>query len=113
MRTHHNPRARLPKRPSPDNSGPDARRGRSTDLDGLIYLLRDNLGKADAFISAAEHLIEESCSGTDDDPADEDEVGGSASHRRSRAEHLIEAGKLAVRAAAYSTEEIDRRRSGA
>jgi hypothetical protein len=105
MRNHHNPRQRLSKRPTPDNL--------DTDLNNLLYLLRDNLGKADAFITAAERLIEESWNSGDDDPAAEDEPGDSVLRRRSRAEYLIEAGKLAVRAAAYTTEEIDRRRSGA
>jgi hypothetical protein len=103
MRKHRNPRARLSKRPTPDNF----------DLDNLIHILRDNLGKADAFITAAERLIEESGISGDDDPADEDETGDSALRRRSRAEHLIESAKLTVQAAIYTTEEIDRRRSGA
>ncbi|HEX7840894.1 MAG TPA: hypothetical protein VF469_25630 [Kofleriaceae bacterium] len=74
--------------------------------------MRDNLGKADAFITAAEREIEESwrCNDSDDDPAAEDETGDSALRRRSRIDHLIESGKLAVRAAAYTTEEIDNRR---
>lgn len=105
MRNHRNPRPRLSKQPPADNLAPG--------LDDLIHLLRDNLGKADAFITAAECMIEESWSGGDDDQADEAETGDSALRRRSRAEHLIEAGRLAVRAAAYTTEEIDRRRSGA
>jgi hypothetical protein len=105
MSNHRNPRQRLSKRPPPDNFNPD--------LDNLIYLLRDNLGKADAFITAAECLIEESWNSGDDDPAAEDETGDSGLRRRNHAEHLIESAKLAVRAAAYTTEEIDRRRSGA
>jgi len=105
MPSHRNPRQRLAKRTSQDNFTPD--------LDGLIYLLRDNLGKADALITAAEREIEESWrSDGDDDPAAEDETGDSVLRRRSRIEHLVEAGKLAVREAAYTTEEIDRRRSG-
>jgi hypothetical protein len=50
MKKHRNPQARLSKRPPPDNN---------PDLDNLIYCLRDNLGKADAFITAAERLIEQ------------------------------------------------------
>ena len=50
MGKHRNSRARLSKRPSSDNFDPE--------LDGLLYLLRDNLGKADAFITAVEALIE-------------------------------------------------------
>jgi len=110
MQTHRNPRPRLSKQLSPDND-PGTRRRGSDDLDGLIYLMRDNLGKADAFITAAEREIEESWrSNGDDAPAAEDETGDSALRRRSRIEHLVEAGKLAVRAAAYTTEEIDNRR---
>lgn len=81
-------------------------------LNDLIYLLRDNLGKADAFITAAEREIEESWR-TVEDPTAEDDTGDSVMRRRSRIEHLIEAGKLAVRAAAYTAEEIDNRRRGA
>jgi hypothetical protein len=103
MKRHRNPRARLSKRPTPDNF----------DLDNLIHILRDNLGKADAFITAAERMIEESRSSVANDPVDEDETGDSVLRRRGHAEHLIESGKLAVRAAAYTTEEIDRRRSEA
>jgi hypothetical protein len=73
-------------------------------LDGQIYILRGNLGKADAFITAAEREIENSWR-TVEVPAAED--GDSVLRRRSRIEHLVEAGKLAVRAAAYTTEEID------
>lgn len=106
MRNHHrNPRQRLSKRTTQDNLPPDR--------DGLIYILRDNLGKADAFITAAEREIEESWKGNDDDdPGAEDETDDSVLRRRSRIEHLIEAGKQAVRAAAYTTEEIDRCQSG-
>ena len=104
MRYHRNPRKRLAKRTSPDNF--------EANLNDLIYLLRDNLGKAEAFITAAEREIEESWR-TVEDPAAEDDTGDSALRRRSRIEHLVEAGKMAVRAAAYTTEEIDRRRQRA
>jgi hypothetical protein len=99
MKKHRNPRARLPKRPSPDNFDPD--------LDNLIYLLRDSLGKADACITAAEELIERPEGSGGDEDVDE------PSRRRNHVAHLIESAKLAVRAAAYTTEEIDRRRSEA
>jgi hypothetical protein len=105
MAKHRSPQARLSKQPLTDNFNPD--------LDNLIYLLRDNLGKADAFITAAERMIEDPWSSGADNPADEDETGDSGLRRRNHAEHLIESAKLAVRAAAYTTEEIDRRRSGA
>jgi hypothetical protein len=73
-----------------------------------MYLLRDNLRRADAMVSTAEGLIEESWHD------DEDEDGGILRHRM-RIEYLIEAGKHAVRAALYTTEQIEaevtRRRS--
>jgi hypothetical protein len=92
MRRHRNPRARLSKRATPDNFGT---------LDDLFGLLRDNLGKADAFITSAEYQLEQAPSDDEDDDQ----------RRRSHVEHLVESAKFAVRAAAYTTEEIDRRRS--
>lgn len=55
--------------------------------------MRDNLGKADAFITAAERELQESWSNRGDDPAEEDETGDSVLGRRSRIEHLVEAHK--------------------
>jgi hypothetical protein len=88
MRRHRNPRQSLPNAP---------------DLDNLVHLLRDNLGKADAFISSAEHQLEQAPSGDEDDDR----------RRQLHIEHLVESGKLAVRAAVYTAEQIDRHRSGA
>jgi len=68
------------------------------DLGDTLYLVRDNLGKADAFITAMEALIEESWGGVGDDDADDrgdDEPG----RRRNNVAHLVESAKLAVRAA--------------
>jgi NAD(P)-dependent dehydrogenase (short-subunit alcohol dehydrogenase family) len=74
------------------------------DLDDLFGLLKDNLGKAHAFINSAEYQMEQAPSGDD-----EEEL-----RRQNDVEHLVEAGKLAVRAAIYTTEEIEvRRRRGA
>lgn len=78
----------------------------SADVDDLFCLLRDNLGKADAFMTSAEFQMEQAPSGDEDEDL----------RRRSHVEHLVEAGKLAVRAAAYTSEEIEnrvRRRRGA
>lgn len=91
MRRHRNPRARLSKPPSQDNFGT---------LDDLFGLLKDNLGKADAFITSAEYQLEQAPSG------DEEEDG----RRRMHVEHLVESAKYAVRAAGYTAVEIDRRR---
>lgn len=103
MARHRNPRARLPKRPTPDNL-PDP------DPDGLLYTLRDNLRRADAFISTAERQIEESWHDDDRDDRDdrdEEESGSSILRHRMRVEYLVEAGKLAVRAALYTTQQLD------
>jgi hypothetical protein len=84
------------------------------EVDGLLCVLRDNLGKADAFISTAEELIVRSWSGGGgrDDPEGDDSV----SRRRNHVEHLVEAAKLAVRAADYTGQELEalaQRRQGA
>jgi hypothetical protein len=76
------------------------------DLDGLFCVLKDNLGKAHAFISSAEYQMEQAPSGDDEDDL----------RRQNDVEHLVEAGKLAVRAAAYTSGELEnriRRRRGA
>lgn len=59
--------------------------------------MKDNLGKADAFLTSAEYQMEQAPSGDDE----EDQ------RRQNHVEHLIEAGKFAVRAAEYTTEEIE------
>jgi hypothetical protein len=76
------------------------------DIDGLFCVLKDNLGKAHAFISSAEYQMEQAPSGDDEEEQ----------RRQSDVEHLVEAGKLAVRAAIYTTEELEalaKRRRGA
>jgi hypothetical protein len=86
------------------------------DRDGTLYVLRDNIARADAMITAAEHLIEEYPWGTrgdEGDDEDEDESGDSISRRRNHLAHLIESAKLAVRAAIYAGDELDRPRGGA
>jgi hypothetical protein len=69
------------------------------DINGLFCRLRDNLGKADAFMTSAENQMEQAPSGNKDEDL----------RRRSHVEHLVEAGKLAVRAAAYTTGELEDR----
>ena len=68
-------------------------------------MLRDNLGKADAFITAAENPIEQPGGGDDED---EDSGVDSRSRRRPHAEHLVESAKLAVRAVIRASDELDR-----
>ncbi len=76
------------------------------DVDNMFYVLRDNLGKADAFITVAEDLIEQCWDGSDDDD-------NSITRRRNQVAHLVESAKLAVRAATYAGEELANRRRGA
>ena len=79
------------------------------DVDGTLCVLRDNLGKADAFITVAEDLIEQCWDGSGDEGDDDN----SATRRRNQVAHLVESAKLAVRAAAYAGEAIASRRRGA
>lgn len=79
------------------------------DLDNMFYVLRDNLGKADAFITVAEDLIEQ-CWG---DSGDEGDGDNGVIRRRNQVAHLVESAKLAVRAAAYAGEELANRQRGA
>jgi hypothetical protein len=88
------------------------------DRDRTLHVLRDNIARADAMITAAEHLIEEYPWSTRDeeggqDDEDEDESRDSISRRRNHVAHLIESAKLAVRAAIYAGDELDRPRGGA
>ena len=82
------------------------------DLDNMFYVLRDNLGRADAFITVAEDLIEQCWDGSVDDGDDDND--NSVIRRRNQVAHLVESAKLAVRAAAYAAgEAIASRRRGA
>lgn len=76
------------------------------DADGLLCVLRDNLGKADAFLSTAEELVERVW---EDHGVEDDDGVSSVLRRRSHVEHLIESAKLAVRAAAYTGEQLEER----
>jgi hypothetical protein len=82
------------------------------DRDRTLYVLRDNIAQADAMITAAERLIEDSPGGIRDDDGDEDEsdCGDSLSRRRNHLAHLIESAKRAVRAAVDAGNELDRHR---
>jgi hypothetical protein len=80
------------------------------DLDGTLHVLRDNLGKADAFITVAENLIERCWDGSEDEGDDGD---NNVIRRRNGVAHLVESAKLAVRVAAYAAEEFANRRRGA
>ena len=74
------------------------------DFDDALHVLRDNLGRADAFITALETLAERPSDHGDDDGEDED--GG---RRRNHEAYLLEAAKLAVRAAGHAGENLAKR----
>ena len=89
MNEHRTTRARVSKRPTPDNL---------PDLDPTLHVTTDNLGKADAFIRSVERLIEDH--GIDvEDAEDDDHDPGRI---RNNLAHLIESTKLAIRAAQYA-----------
>jgi hypothetical protein len=71
-----------------------------------LEALRDNIAKADAFITAAEELVESAgCLSCDDDDAD-------LARQRNHVAHLIESAKLAVRAAICGAIDLDKHRPG-
>ena len=74
----------------------------AVDVDQLLCVLRDNLRRADTFVSTAEELVERSWG---DEARSEDEDGG-VQRRRNHVEYLVEAAKLAVRAAIYTGDQI-------
>jgi hypothetical protein len=87
------------------------RRSDDFDFDGTLDVLRDNLGKADAFITAAEELIERSWCG-DGGEDNDDDSDDNLSRRRNQVAHLVESAKLAVRGAIYAGEELAKPRPG-
>jgi len=117
MREHRNPRQRLAKRETADNRrlklpAPPSE-PKSDEVSHLIYVLRDQLRRTDAFVTSAEReLVETWALGN---PSDEEDEDGGVQRRRMRVEYLIEAGKYAVREAEYTAGQIDaelaRRRS--
>ena len=82
---------------------------RRHDFDSTLDVMRDNLGRADAFITVAEDLIEQCWDGSGDESDDDNSI----TRRRNQVAHLVESAKLAVRAAAYASEELANRRRGA
>ena len=114
MNKHRNPRASVSKRPTPSNRrrpelpAPAPAPEPDDEVDHLLCVLRDQLRRTDAFVTSAEKelLVSWGVGGDDsgeDDEADDDGV----QRRRMRVEYLVEAGKFAVRAALYTTEQID------
>jgi hypothetical protein len=96
MRNHRNPRPRLSKRLTPDNrraAAPPA-----FDFDGTLDVLRDNLGRADTMLATADELIAQLWSS---------ESGDGLARRRNHVSYLMEAARLAVRAAMHAGDELD------
>jgi hypothetical protein len=98
MRKHpRNPRKRLQKRPEPSNPPPPAP---TFDHDGVLAVLRDSVARADAMIVTADELIVQLWSG-----------GGTSSdsltRRRNHVSYLLEAARIAVRAAMKAGDELD------
>jgi len=92
------------------------RRRDDLDLADTLYVVRDNLGRADAFLTAAEGLIEQpGVVGEDEDDEPDGSDDEALGRRRDHVAHLVESAKLAVRAAIYSggqlAVEIDRYRA--
>jgi hypothetical protein len=104
MKRHRNPRARLPKRPTPDNRRAASPSPPAFDLAGVLAMLRDDLGRADTMLVTADELIVQVWSG---------EGGGNGdtlTRRRNHVSYLLEAARLAVRAAMRAGDEIELRR---
>lgn len=100
MKRHRNPRARLPKRPSPDNRRAASPPPPAFDLHGTLAVLRDDLGRADTMLVTADELIVQVWSG-------EGGNGDTLTRRRNHVSYLLEAARLAVRAAMRAGDEID------
>lgn len=115
MNEHRNPRASVSKQPTPDNRrtaptgpvpapAPEVPEVPEDDvLYALVCVLRDELRRADSYVTSAEKELMESWGGEGDDDEDGDD---SVQRRRCRVEDLVEAGKLAVREAQYTSDQI-------
>jgi hypothetical protein len=81
------------------------------DIDDVLSVVGDNLGKADACITAAERLFgQPGASAITDTAEDEDgehdhDDDNDPSRVRNNLEHLVECTKLAVRAAQYAHDQ--------
>jgi len=103
MKKHRNPRPRLSKRPTPDNLATEDTAHRDCacpDLDATLYATTNSLGRADAFITSAERLIEDH--GVSVESADENDDDHEPGRIRNNLAYLIESTKLAVREAQYA-----------
>ena len=100
MREQRNPRGRVQQKPPTPSNRRAALPAPEPDdeVNCLLDVLRDNLRRADAFVTAAEEKIEQSWGFAGDD----DEM----LFRRSQVEYLVEGAKLAVRAAHYTSGQL-------
>jgi hypothetical protein len=71
-------------------------------LQGTLAVLRDDLGRADTMLVTADKLIEQVWSGEG-----EGGTGDTLTRRRNHVSYLLEADRLAVRAAMRAGDEID------
>ena len=113
MGQHRNPRASVSSRPTPGNPTtapapePLPEPEPDDEVDHLICVLRDQLRRTDAFVTSAEkELLVSWGVGSDDGGEDEEEEDDGVQRRRMRVEYLVEAGKLAVREAQYTGEQL-------
>jgi hypothetical protein len=99
MQRHRNPRARLPKRPTPDNGTTvtEGAKPPTFDVAGAIDILREINRRTEALICASEDLLERDPWG-DDDEDDERRVEHLAD--------LIASAKEAARAAVRAGDQI-------
>lgn len=108
MRKHRTARGSVSARPIHDNRRtalPPAPEPEPDELDHLLYTLRDNLRRADAFITTAEQQIEEPRRHESGDEGESEEDGKL--RYRMRVEYLVEGGKLAVRGALYTVQQLE------
>ncbi len=102
MGKHRNPRARLPKRPSPDNFDPGApitevAQPPTFDIAGAVDILHEIIRRTEALVCASEDLLEK-------DPWGDDDEGDV--RRAERLAHLLGAAREAARAAVDAGSQI-------
>jgi hypothetical protein len=121
MAKHRNPRARLSKRPTPGNPTttpapeslpppppePEPEPELDDEVDHLVCVLRDQLRRADALVTSAEkELLVSWGVGSDSGGEDDEDDDDGVQRRRMRVEYLVELGKLAVREAQYTSQQL-------
>ena len=98
------PPPKVSKRPTTSNPSPapsaNPKPAPTFDYDGVLAVMRDAVGRADAMIVTVDELIVQLWSGG----------GGSdisLTRRRNHVSYLLEAARLAVRAAMHAGDELD------